>query len=491
MTVLYLLIIGMSLVLYNTYSKQKEEFESAEAGKARVYSCGPTVYSHPHIGNFRSFIAADLLVRYLRYKGYQVLHIMNITDVGHLTTDDDLSGDEEGVDKIQLAAKAEKKTPLEITQFYTDKFFQLSKLLNLHPADKYPKATEHIDGMIEIVKKLLEKGYAYEAGGNIYYDISKFGKYGRLSGNTLENLKAGARVDVKTEKKHPFDFALWKIDPKHLMQWDSPWGKGFPGWHLECSAMSLKYLGESIDIHTGGEDNIFPHHECEIAQSDVFTGKSVIRYWVHTRHLLVDNQKMSKSSGNFYTVDDILNKGFHPMVLRYALLSSHYGQQMNFNMDLLQSSRGALERLNIFIRKLDDIIKESEDKAVESKRQIRDLVDRAVESFEKSLDDDLNISSALSAIFDLVTEVNKFDSLAKGDALIIKKALGNFDKVLGVLKQDVSSELDEEINKLIAEREEARKNRDFARSDEIRKILKEKGIILEDNAQGTRWRREL
>ena len=477
----------MSLYLYNTYSKKKEEFKPIVTGKVKVYSCGPTVYSHPHIGNFRSFIAADILCRYLRYKGYEVTQIMNITDVGHLTTDDNLAPDEEGVDKIQLAAQTEKKSPKEITEFYANKFFELSKTLNLYPASHYPKATEHIPEMVAIIKRLIENSYAYEVNGNIYYDISRFPDYGKLSGNTLENLRAGARVGIKSEKRSPMDFALWKHDPKHLMQWDSPWGRGFPGWHLECSAMSMKYLGEQIDIHTGGEDNIFPHHECEIAQSEAFTGSKVIKYWVHARHLLVDNQKMSKSLGNFYTVEDTLKQGYHPMVLRYALMSSHYGQQLNFNMDLLKASKGAIERLMNFKRMLEE---KGESSTGQVNKQIQLIITEAKKRFDEAMDDNLNISEALGVIFDFITEVNK-TAILSADAVSIKSALENFDKVLGVLTEAQENDSDEEIEKLVMERTLARKESNFKRADEIRKYLEDKGIIIEDTPRGTKWHRGL
>jgi len=476
----------MSLYLFNTYSKKKEEFRPYQSGKVKVYSCGPTVYSHPHIGNFRSFIAADILCRYLRYKGYEVTQIMNITDVGHLTTDDNLSADEEGVDKIQLAAQSEKKSPKEITDFYANKFFELAKTMNLYPASHHPRATEHITEMVVIITRLLEKGYAYEVNGNIYYDISKFPDYGRLSGNTLENLKAGARVSVKSEKKSPMDFALWKKDSKHLMQWDSPWGRGFPGWHLECSAMSIKYLGEQIDIHTGGEDNIFPHHECEIAQSEAFTGNKIVRYWVHARHLLVDNQKMSKSLGNFHTVEDIIKQGYHPMVLRYALMCSHYGQQLNFNLDLLKASKGALERLINFRRMLDQKTEGLEHRGVQVSAQITNIK----KAFEEAMDDNLNISGALGSIFDFITEINK-SNISADDASAIKLTLEGFDKVLGVLSVVQQNDSDEAVEKLIIERTFVRKEGNFKRADEIRKYLEDKGIVLEDTPRGTKWHRGL
>ncbi|MHC4374133.1 MAG: cysteine--tRNA ligase, partial [Planctomycetota bacterium] len=275
---------------YNTYSKQIEPFEPVEPGNVKLYSCGPTVYSHPHIGNFRSFLMADLLKRFLEFRGYAVNHIMNITDVGHLLDDAD-----EGADKLEEAARKEKKDPLEIAQFYIDSFNTASEMLNIKPADNYPRATEHIDEMIQMVQSLIDKGHAYVVGHNVYYDVTTFKDYGKLSGNTLDDLNAGARIEVNSEKKNPQDFALWKHDPKHIQQWDSPWGCGFPGWHIECSAMSVKYLGEQFDFHTGGEDNIFPHHECEIAQSEGASGKKWVKYWMHGRFLMFDGEKMSKS----------------------------------------------------------------------------------------------------------------------------------------------------------------------------------------------------
>ncbi|MFA5794472.1 MAG: cysteine--tRNA ligase [Candidatus Brocadiia bacterium] len=474
----------MALHLYNTLTKTKEEFKPITPGKVLIYSCGPTVYSHPHIGNFRSFICADLLRRYLEYKGFQVTQIMNITDVGHMTTDDDISSGDAGEDKVQAAARKEKKTPLEITRFYADEFQQLSKLLNIKPADKYPLATEHIPEMINMVKTLLDKGYAYQVNGNVYFDISKFPAYGKLSGNPLDQLIAGARVEVNSEKKSPLDFALWKQDPKHLMQWDSPWGRGFPGWHIECSAMSLKYLGQRFDIHTGGEDNIFPHHECEIAQSEGALGHKVINYWFHIKHLLVNNQKMSKSLGNFYTVRDILAKGFSSLTLRYALLNTHYHQPLNFTLENLEAAKNALQRLADFRIMLNEKSADTSAKTAPTESHQKLLASVRAE-FEAAMDDDLNISEALARIFDFIREANK-TTLTSGFAASAVQLLKEFDSVLGVLAEPAAA-VPPEIEALVREREDARKRRDFKRSDEIRQqLIRGWGIIVEDKVEGQR-----
>lgn len=467
----------MGLKIYNTLTRQKEGFVPLERKKVRMYNCGPTVYSHPHVGNFRSFIFADLLRRYLEYKGYEVFQVMNITDVGHLT-EDDL---ERGEDKIEAAARRERKDPGQIAKFYADQFTRLAAELNLRPARVYPRATEHISDIIEIIKRLLEKGYAYIVNGSVYYDISKFKSYGSLSGNPLEALMAGARVEVHPDKKNPLDFALWKHDPQHLMQWDSPWGRGFPGWHIECSAMSMKYLGDTLDIHTGGEDNIFPHHECEIAQSEGATGKQFARYWMHARHLLVENEKMSKSRENFYTVKDILERGYSPLVLRYALLSVNYRQPLNFTFPELEASRQALERLLEFKRNLKWAPQGREN------QEIFPLLKETRRQFEAAMDDDLNISPALAAIFNLVREINKL-KICRKDAGKVLEEIERYDQVLGLLKEK-EAELNDGERNLIKEREKARRSKDWGKADTIRKELKEKGIILKDRPEGTLWRR--
>ncbi|MEA3272830.1 MAG: cysteine--tRNA ligase, partial [Patescibacteria group bacterium] len=311
------------LRLYNSLTRKKENFKPLKKSAVTMYNCGPTVYDFAHIGNLRSFLFADLLRRYFEYSDYKVKQVMNITDVGHMLEDAD-----EGLDKIEQAAKKAKKTPAQVADFYTKAFFDDVKKLNIKQAWKYPKATEHIKEMIKIIEKLIDKKYAYEVKGSIYFNVKKFKKYGKLSGNKLKDLMAGARVEKNPDKKNPYDFALWIYNPKHKMQWNSPWGKGYPGWHIECSAMAGKYLGETIDIHTGGEDNKFPHHEAEIAQSEGANGKKFARFWLHTRHLLVDGKKMSKSKKNFYTLEDLLKRGYSARAIRYLLLSSHYRDKL-------------------------------------------------------------------------------------------------------------------------------------------------------------------
>ena len=319
------------LFLHNTLTKKKESFESIHTGKVGIYTCGPTVYGNVHIGNLRSYLTADLLRRVLECLGYEVRHIKNITDVGHLTADDVAQGDT-GEDKIEKKARAEKKTPEEIARFYEEYFREAERKMNILPAHAFPRATAHIPDMIRLIETLLDKGFAYEKNGNVFLDVTSFKSYGHLSGNTLDTLKVGARLEEHPDKRHPWDFALWlKAPDGHLMHWTSPWGTGYPGWHIECSAMSIAYLGEQFDIHTGGEDNIFPHHEAEITQSECATGRSPFaRFWIHSRHLLVGGEKMSKSKGNLYTLEDIEANGFSAMDLRMAFLSSHYRSQMNF-----------------------------------------------------------------------------------------------------------------------------------------------------------------
>jgi len=467
----------MAICFYNTLTKQKEEFEPVEPGKVSMYNCGPTVYSFAHIGNFRAYIFADILRRYLEYRGYEVRQVMNITDVGHLTDDSD-----EGEDKMLVAAGKEGKDPWQIAEFYSAAFFEDIKKLKIQEAAVYPKATDHVKEMISFNEKLIENGFAYVSNDCVYFDVSKFEEYGRLSGNTLESLQAGVRIDVNPDKRNPVDFALWITDESHLMKWESPWGIGYPGWHIECSAMSMTHLSETLDIHTGGEDNIFPHHECEIAQSQGATGKPFVRYWMHTRHLLVDDKKMSKSMGNFYTLRDLLDKGYDSDSVRYALLNTNYRQQLNFTLEGIDAAKQSVARLRDFMRSLDVA------SAPEDNPQAEDLRGRMVEEFESSMDDDLNISSALGAVFDFVREINRLE-ISQLDAARISESMNKIDHVLGVLETEDDALLDEEIEKLIEERIETRKSKDFARADEIRDLLKDKGIILEDTPQGMRWKR--
>ena len=456
---------------YNTFSKTIETFEPLEPGTVKLYSCGPTVYSHPHIGNFRSFLMADMLKRFLEFKGLSVDHVMNITDVGHLLDDAD-----EGEDKLEEVARKEKKNPLEIAEFYIESFMAASEMLNIKPAGTYPRATKHIEDMIEMVKTLVEKGYAYVVGHNVYYDVTKFKDYGKLSGNTLDDLNAGARVKVNDEKKNPQDFALWKHDPNHIQQWDSPLGRGFPGWHIECSAMSTKYLGDQFDFHTGGEDNIFPHHECEIAQSEGASGKKWVKYWMHARFLLFDGEKMSKSKGNLYTIQELVDKGFRKNAIRYALLSSHYRQNYNFTFDGLTAAEQSIDKISQCVFLLCEAAKGGPGTI---RGEVKALVDNGINGFDEALCDDLNISKALAAVFELTKEANKLTDINADEAKTILEAIEKIDSVLGVLEAS-SDEIPPEITDLAEERKQAKLSKDWARADAIRDEVTEKGFVIED-----------
>jgi len=466
----------MGLQLYNTMTRRKEAFTPVAPGVVTMYNCGPTVYGYPSIGNYRSFLLADLLRRYLEFKGFHVKQVMNITDVGHMIGDVD-----QGEDKIEEQAKREGRDPLQIARFYEAAFFNDIDELNIERAMVYPRATEHVDDMIQLVERLLQRGHAYRVAGAVYYDLDTFPDYGKLSGNTTEALIAGARVEVVGEKRNPYDFALWIQKEGHLLQWDSPWGRGYPGWHAECSAMAMRYLGETIDIHTGGEDNIFPHHECEIAQSEGATGKPFARFWLHTRHLQVDGQKMSKSLGNIYTLKDIKDRGYTPRALRYLLISNQYRQPMNFTFDALTAANNSLQRLTDFLARLD----RATPGAITAEG--RELADAIVAEFEAAMDDDLNVSKALAAVFECIRKANKLD-LAGGDAELLHRAMERIDTVLGVLHHE-HAELEPELQQMIDERQEARRRRDFARADELRDALKARGILLEDAPDGVRWKR--
>ena len=467
----------MDIKLYNTLSKKIEIFKPLQENRVGMYSCGPTVYSHPHIGNFRSFLVADLLKRFLEFKGFKVTHIMNITDVGHLVDDAD-----EGADKLEEAAKKQKKNPLEIAQFYTDSFLHASKLLNIKSPDKHPKATEHIKEMIDMVQTLIDKGYAYVVGHNVYYDVTKFANYGQLSGNTLEDVNAGARIEINQEKKNAQDFALWKHDPKHLQQWPSPWGNGFPGWHIECSAMSSKYLGAEFDIHTGGEDNIFPHHECEIAQSEAASGKKFVHYWLHARFLMFDGEKMSKSKGNLYTIQELVEKGFKKNAIRYSLISSHYRQNYNFTFDGIKAAQQAIDKIQQCVLKLTDLRKNN--KAGEVRQQIKDLSSNCLAEFDAALSDDLNISKALAAVFDFLREANKAQDANAAEASTLLDTINKIDSVLGVLEAIGESEIPANIVELAEKRKAAKTAKDFKAADAVRAELTSLGWTVADTPGG-------
>lgn len=476
----------MGIRFTNTLIRRVEPFVPLAEGKVGMYHCGPTVYDHPHIGNFRSFLFADLLRRFFEFRGYEVRQVMNLTDVGHLTQDDI----ERGEDKMVRAAREAGLSVREVADRYTEEFFRYLDLLNFRRAHHYPRATDHIPEMIEMIRVLLDRKFAYRVGGNVYFDISRFPEYGKLSGNTLRALRIGARLEPNPEKRHPADFALWKQDPRHLMQWDSPWGRGFPGWHIECSAMSMKYLGQTFDIHTGGEDNIFPHHESELAQSEAFTGRPFVRFYLHVRFLLVDGRKMSKSLGNFLTLRDLQEKGVDPMALRYELLRVHYRMPQNFTLDSLEGSKRNVDRLREVRRRLVDLVKADRTGGGRNK-DLQKTLQRNLEGFGAALDDDLNIAQALARLFESVNAINK--SLASGDmssadAEIALDHLSRVDSVLGVLERETEVRIDPEVERLVHQREEARKKKDWETADRLRAELRRRGVLLQDTKEGTKIR---
>ena len=456
----------MDIYFYNTLTRKKELFKPIDEREIRMYSCGPTVYKDATIGNMRTNIFQDVLRRVLKYNGYKLKHAMNITDVGHLVSDGD-----EGEDKMLKTAREENKSPLEIAQYYTKLFFEDLKLLNIETPEIVCKATEHIKEMLEYVEKLVNNGYAYETSTAIYFDISKLDKYPILSNLNLEEQKAGARVDIDSEKRSPYDFALWiKAPENHLMKWDSPWGPSYPGWHIECSAMGQKYLGEQFDIHTGGIDLIPTHHENEIAQSKGACGKIPANYWMHGEYLLIDGGKMSKSLGNVYLVKDFVKRGYDPIVYKLFSYSCHYRNKLNFTWEGIEAASKSLERLKkgyiVHLNGKDEVDE--------------DVINEYEERFHKAINDDLNMPAAMGVVWEVVRQDKKSDKFAK---LLLK-----FDTVLG-LKIDEEcnkpkEELPEEILELIEERKKARENKEWNKSDELRDIIKEKGYEIKDTKDG-------
>ncbi len=469
----------MALVLHDTLTRKKEPFVPLSPPAVRMYNCGPTVYSAAHIGNFRAFLFADVLRRWLEVSDFRVTQVMNITDVGHARDDDPDFGE----DKLQAAAAKERLDPWKVAEKYTQLFLQDLDALGIQRPQHQPRATQYVPQMIAIIQRLVAAGHAYVAGHEVYYSVPSFPAYGRLSGNTGADLLAGARVEVREEKRDPRDFALWKSDPRHVMQWDSPWGKGFPGWHIECSAMSRACLGDgTLDIHTGGEDNVFPHHECEIAQSEGAFGVPFVRHWLHARFLQVEGTKMSKSLGNLYTVDQLAQMGHPPVAVRFALIRSHYRQVLNFTFDGLRQAAADVRRLRLFAAELQDAAAGAAPPAAPPA-----FVADAVAKFDAGMDDDLNLSAALDGVFTLLNEANRLR--ARGaDAAAALAALRRFDRVLGVLEQAPRS-LDAEVEALIARRNAARAARDFAAADAIRAQLASRGIELLDGKDGVKWRR--
>ena len=460
----------MELKLYNTLTRQKEIFEPLIGKEVRIYTCGPTVYSFAHIGNFRAYIFMDTLRRVLKYNGYDLKHVMNITDVGHLESDSD-----EGEDKMEKAAKKEKKDPYEIARFYEDVFFKDINRLHIDKPEIVARATENITEMIEFVEKLVENGYGYETSKGIYFDISKLDKYPILSNRKIDEQIAGARVDVDEEKRNPYDFALWiKAPENHIMKWDSPWGLSYPGWHLECSTMGKKYLGDEFDIHTGGVDHIPTHHENEIAQGKGYTGKIPAKRWMHVEFLQVDGGKMSKSLGNTYTLDDLQEKGIEPLAYKLFCYTAHYRTKLNFKFETAMSSQKALMRL-----------RESYLKHRQNDNTVEDeIINEYRKRFIEAVNDDLNMPLAMGIVWEIARNEIKSNKFA--DLLL------EFDKILGLdlenskkyIEESEKIDLPEEIEILLEQRKVARENKNWAESDRIRDELQAKGYCVKDTKEG-------
>ena len=469
----------MDLKVYNTLSRNVERFIPIEEKKVKMYTCGPTVYNYAHIGNLRTYIFEDVLKRILKYNGYEVNHVMNITDVGHLQSDGDT-----GEDKMEMGAKRENKSVLDIARFYEGEFLKDLQLLNIQVANHIPRATDHVKEMIELIEKLEKRGYTYIANNNVYFSIDKFKDYNKLANLSLEEMNAGNRVEVDIYKKNPLDFVLWFTNSKyenHILQWDSPWGGGFPGWHVECSAMAIKYLGEYMDIHCGGIDHIPVHHTNEIAQSEGVLGHKWVNYWLHGEFLILDKGKMSKSSGSFITLNNLIENGVAPLVYRYYVLQSKYRKPLVFSYDRLKDASNSFEILKNKIR----LINENIDNEILINENI---IEEYKNKFLKYINDDLNIANG----FTLLHEVIKSEKLNNKEKKII---IDDFDKVFALKLNEISDDKEKlskdfvnKINLLIAEREAARKNKDYKRSDEIRDYLFENNIEIMDNKDKTTWK---
>ena len=463
--------------VYNTLTRKKEELVPITPGEIKMYACGPTVYNYIHIGNARPLCIFDILRRYLEYRGYKVTFVQNFTDID---------------DKIIRRANEEHVDFSEISERYIKEFWTDADGLNVRHATVNPKATENIDAIIHIISTLIEKGYAYEAQGDVYFSTEKFKDYGKFSHQPLEDLEAGARIMVGEVKREPMDFAVWKAAKPGEPAWDSPWGKGRPGWHIECSAMNWRYLGDTIDIHCGGQDLIFPHHENEIAQSECFTGKPFAHYWMHNGYINVDNVKMSKSLGNFFTVRDVAEKyGYEP--IRYLLISAQYRSPINYSTDIIEQCISALNRLYICRDSLDFELKNASDAEHDGDRAIIDGFGKYRERFIDAMDDDLNTADAIASIFELVRDINTNVVGKTPSKALVEGAISVFDEltgVLGLVYNRKTETLDSDIEALIEARTNARKEKNWAEADRIRDQLKEMGIVLEDTAQGVKWHRE-
>jgi cysteinyl-tRNA synthetase len=462
----------MSLKFYNTLSNRVEEFKEIKKGKVSLYTCGPTVYDYAHIGNFRTFVSQDLLKRYLLYLGYEVKHVMNITDVDDRT----------------INKSYDLCIPLgQVTDKYIKAFFQDLETLNILKADVYPRATEHITEMIQTIEKLEKNGYAYKKGNSVYFSIEKFKDYGRLANISKENLILGKSIDADNyDKDNIQDFVLWKGKKEGEPFWPTKYGDGRPGWHIECSVMSMRYLGEHFDIHGGGVDLIFPHHENEVAQSQCATGKQFVNYWIHCQHLVLDTQKMSKSLGNVLNLRDLLNEGYDPMVIRFLLLSTHYRKLLKFSFEGLERSKQALKRVTDFIFVLNGL-KTGEGET----KKVFDLIEENEFKFKGNMDNDLNISGAMGVFFEFIHKVNLImDKLKKSDIEAILAYTNRINSIIGVIKTAETEELDDQILKKVQLREKARKEKNFALADSLRDALKAMGVILIDTPDGVRWKRD-
>lgn len=460
--------------IYNTLTRKKEEFVPIDKNEVKMYSCGPTVYDYFHIGNARPFIIFDTMRRYLEYIGYKVKFVQNFTDID---------------DKMIKRANEEGITVKELGERFIKEYFEDAQSLGIHKASVHPKATENIDAIIDVVKKLVDNGYAYEVDGNVYFSAKKFKEYGKLSHQPLDALEAGARIDVNEHKKDPMDFVVWKAQKPGEPAWESPWGMGRPGWHIECSAMVNKYLGETIDIHSGGQDLIFPHHENEIAQSECANGKPFAHYWMHNGYININNQKMSKSLGNFFTVRDIRKK-YDSEVIRFFMLSAHYRNPINFADTLMEQAKSAVERVYTCLENLEFLEKNSQDKDMcEKCAAIAEKIDRCRTKFIDAMDDDLNTADAIAAIFDIVYIANT-EITADLPKSVIRKAIDmihELGSVLGLFNSESKKSIDEEVEKLIEARNKARAEKNWAEADAIRDKLKEMNIVLKDTPNGVQW----
>ena len=465
----------MSIQLFNTLTRKKEPFVPMEEGKVKMYVCGPTVYNYIHIGNARPVIVFDTVRRYLEYSGYEVNFVSNFTDVD---------------DKIINTAKELGEEVGELTDRFINAYFEDVGALGCEKADAHPRVTEHIDDIIAFIQVLIDKGFAYVAQGDVYYRTRRFDGYGKLSHQSIDELKVGARIEDSGIKENALDFALWKSAKEGEIAWETPWGAGRPGWHIECSVMAREHLGDTIDIHAGGQDLTFPHHENEIAQSEAMTGKQFARYWMHNGYINIDNEKMSKSLGNFVLVHDI-RKQIDPKVLRFFMLSVHYRHPVNFSQDLVEGAANGLDRIKTAYNNVKYRLENSAD--LGDQQDIWTYkVDESVRQFEIAMNDDFNTANAIAAIFELVKTANVYLLEKNTQTTVLSHFITAFDRLMGVLGLPFTAEedlVDTDIDALIEERLEARRNKDFKRSDEIRDLLKEQGIILEDTAQGTRWKR--